>query len=338
MSKEPKFYPIDPDDAYPEGVGTLDQIEHQGGALWIHLNGKRSKLVGLQSLSFLIGQLEQIRAQVFGDSDEVKRYIQHWTMQESYVHPEGEWVKAADHFAVVTELRAQAQGKPAPIDERAAFEKVFTVPDGICFSNERNQYRSMNGRAVEQTDACDFTLRLAGWNARAAFDSQVVESVFDCVACRDLGTVGHGTSCSPMIICPMCDGKSALAPGDDAPPVPAAGEIPPMDVSELAQALHDAAKWESLYRNEHAACTRLLDTMEGYRKQREELQKRLTGPVSIAMPDLKTEFPLWWEETGQYIRAGGGQYERSFGYGAYRDALARVAEMNATAAPEEAQP
>lgn len=63
---EPKFYAIDPLDAYPEAVGTLDKIEHSDGALWVHLNGKRSKLVGLQSLAFLIGQLEQIRAQVFG--------------------------------------------------------------------------------------------------------------------------------------------------------------------------------------------------------------------------------------------------------------------------------
>lgn len=103
---EPKFYAIDPLDAYPEAVGTLDKLEHHDGALWVHLNGKRSKLVGLQSLTFLIGQLEQIRAQVFGRGVAVKRYIQNWNMQESYERPDGEWVKAADHFADVAELRA----------------------------------------------------------------------------------------------------------------------------------------------------------------------------------------------------------------------------------------
>lgn len=120
-------------------------------------------------------------------------------------------------------------------------------------------------------------------------------------------------------------------------PAPA-GIIPPLDLSELGLALHDAAKWESLYRNEHSTCTRLLDTMTGFRKERDALQKRLTGPVAIAMPDLEEEFPTWWENHGQYIRAGGGQYEISFAYGAYRDALAKVAEMNTTAGPDEAKP
>jgi hypothetical protein len=104
---EPQFYAIDPLDAYPEAVGTLDKIEHSDGALWVHLNGKRSKLVGLQSLTFLIGQLEQIRAQVFGGGVEVKRYFQHWNMQESYERSDGEWVKAADHFAAGAALREE---------------------------------------------------------------------------------------------------------------------------------------------------------------------------------------------------------------------------------------
>lgn len=125
------------------------------------------------------------------------------------------------------------------------------------------------------------------------------------------------------------------------PLVPAVRVEKPNDVagvSELGQALHDAEKWESLYRNEHATCTRLLDTMTGFRKERDALQKRLTGPVAIAMPDLEEEFPTWWENHGQYIRAGGGQYEISFAYGAYRDALAKVAEMNTTAGPDEVTP
>lgn len=153
-----------------------------------------------------------------------------------------------------------------------------------------------------------------------------------CAACSDLGTIGHGTSCSPMIICPECNGKSAQG----APIAPTVVADP--GVSELDIALHEADKWETLYRNEHATCTRLLDTMTGYRKERDALQARLTGPVSIAMPELESEFATWWEDHGQYIRAGGGNYEKSFAYGAYRDALEMVAKMNTTAAPAEVQP
>ena len=63
----PVFYAIDPLDAYPEPVGTDDKIERSNGALWVHLNGKRSKLIGLQSLDFLINQLVQIKGEVFGN-------------------------------------------------------------------------------------------------------------------------------------------------------------------------------------------------------------------------------------------------------------------------------
>jgi hypothetical protein len=112
----------------------------------------------------------------------------------------------------------------------------------------------------------------------------------------------------------------------------------PFNAPAAEQGLYSADKWETLYRNEHAASTRLLDTMTGLRKQRDDLQKRLTGPVAIAMPDLETEFPTWWEDHGQFVRAGGGDYERSFAYRAYEGALAKVADMNTTAGPDEVQP
>lgn len=66
MVSAPKFYPIDAINAYPEPVGTNDRLEHHDGAVWVHLNGKRSKLVGMQSLVFLIGNLQAIHADVFG--------------------------------------------------------------------------------------------------------------------------------------------------------------------------------------------------------------------------------------------------------------------------------
>jgi hypothetical protein len=66
MNQEPKFYAIDGPSAYPADVGTDDRIEMANGALFVHLNGSRSKLIGLQSLDFLISQLEAIRAETFG--------------------------------------------------------------------------------------------------------------------------------------------------------------------------------------------------------------------------------------------------------------------------------
>lgn len=52
--------------------------------------------------------------------------------------------------------------------ERAAFERAFTVQEGIYFDDKRGEYRSMNLRAIEATDAQDLNLRLQGWQARAA--------------------------------------------------------------------------------------------------------------------------------------------------------------------------
>lgn len=68
MSNDPKFYPLDAQNAYPEPVGTLDRLEHSDGAVWVHLNGKRSKLVGLQSVAFLISNLQTVQAEVFGSA------------------------------------------------------------------------------------------------------------------------------------------------------------------------------------------------------------------------------------------------------------------------------
>lgn len=69
MNNDPKFWPIDALNAYPEPVGTLDRLELSGGAVWVHLNGKRAKLVGLQSLAFLIGNLQAIHDDVFASAE-----------------------------------------------------------------------------------------------------------------------------------------------------------------------------------------------------------------------------------------------------------------------------
>lgn len=63
-------------------------------------------------------------------------------------------------------------------DERAEFEQAFVVQEGVFFSKERNEYRPMNGRSIEYTDATDLNLRLQGWQARATLD---------CPDCGDTG-------------------------------------------------------------------------------------------------------------------------------------------------------
>ncbi len=66
MNNEPRFYAIDATSAYPEPVGTDDKLELnlEAGAVYVHLNYKRTKLVGLQSLDFLISQLALIREDI----------------------------------------------------------------------------------------------------------------------------------------------------------------------------------------------------------------------------------------------------------------------------------
>lgn len=40
----------------------------------------------------------------------------------------------------------------------------------------------------------------------------------------------------------------------------------------------------------------------------------------------KAEFELWWQDHGQYCRAGGGPYEKTFAYRAWEAALARAGQ------------
>lgn len=52
------------------------------------------------------------------------------------------------------------------------------------------------------------------------------------------------------------------------------------------------------------------------------------APVAVVMPELDFSFEHWWKTSGQYCRAGGGDYEKTFGYRAYEAALAEVARLN----------
>ncbi|MBX5886640.1 hypothetical protein ISE64_07230 [Pseudomonas aeruginosa] len=73
------------------------------------------------------------------------------------------WCKDRDAFLASHSAVEQAGG-----DERAEFERAFTVQEGIYFDDKRGEYRSMNLCAIEASDAQDLNLQLQGWQARAA--------------------------------------------------------------------------------------------------------------------------------------------------------------------------
>lgn len=52
------------------------------------------------------------------------------------------------------------------------------------------------------------------------------------------------------------------------------------------------------------------------------------APVAVVMPELVPTFEAWWESDGQYCRAGGGDYEKTFAYRAYENAIAETARLN----------
>ncbi|EMO3472424.1 hypothetical protein WDO03_001128 [Pseudomonas aeruginosa] len=70
-------------------------------------------------------------------------------------------------------------------DERAEFERAFTVQEGIYFDDKRGEYRSMNLCAIEASDAQDLNLQLQGWQARAA----LAQPSPKCATCNDSGQI-----------------------------------------------------------------------------------------------------------------------------------------------------
>lgn len=55
------------------------------------------------------------------------------------------------------------------------------------------------------------------------------------------------------------------------------------------------------------------------------------APVAVVLPELESAFENWWEEDGQYCRAGGGSYEKTFAYRAYEAAIDATAALNGPA-------
>lgn len=50
------------------------------------------------------------------------------------------------------------------------------------------------------------------------------------------------------------------------------------------------------------------------------------GNVAEHLPDsaFQDEFQVWWEEEGQYVRSGGGAYERTFAFQAWRHLMPKL--------------
>ena len=61
---------------------------------------------------------------------------------------------------------------------------------------------------------------------------------------------------------------------------------------------------------------------------RSKLYAEQPAPVAEVMPEFESAFEAWWESDGQYCRAGGGSYEKTFAYRAYEAALAEVTRLN----------
>lgn len=65
---------------------------------------------------------------------------------------------------------------------------------------------------------------------------------------------------------------------------------------------------------------------------------RYSKPAQPAVPEdrLMQQFDSWWEQHGEYLRAGGGNYERTFAWHAWRES-AKQASPAQPAVPVESQ-
>ena len=62
--------------------------------------------------------------------------------------------------------------------------------------------------------------------------------------------------------------------------------------------------------------------------------------VDAHLPDsaFQDEFQAWWEDEGQYVRSGGGTYERSFAFQAWRYLMPKlVSALQASSGDQQAQ-
>lgn len=125
--------------------------------------------------------------------------------------PDGEWLGECKECV-----------KPAPAqDERDAFERAFTIQEGVYWSEEHQSYRSLNGRAIEESDAIDASMWWAGWKARAALapaaQTEQQPAYVECRECTDCGHVGINDAHPTDATCAMCDWSGPSPVEDQCP-------------------------------------------------------------------------------------------------------------------------
>lgn len=69
-------------------------------------------------------------------------------------------------------------------------------------------------------------------------------------------------------------------------------------------------------------------------------QQSSAGDSLISVPDevFVAEFATWWDEHGQFCRAGGGTYERSFAFEAWRHLYPQLMNLQMAAAEQQREP
>lgn len=105
------------------------------------------------------------------------------------------------------------------------------------------------------------------------------------------------------------------------PAAPHQGEpVAKLGVHHVLGAIHNVPGFPGVKGNHIHDLTALLNgVLNGIEKP---------APVVVVMPEFESAFEAWWESDGQYCRAGGGSYEKTFAYRAYEAALAEVTRLN----------
>lgn len=114
---------------------------------------------------------------------------------------------------------------------------------------------------------------------------------------------------------------------DTGPIPPAVGEFAIQERAKLlahsAAIQQEANTWEDRAIREATACVDLRARLAKY----EDAEGR---PVVVPDEVFEKEFLAWWESDGQFCRAGGGNYERTFAFEAWRHLYPMLMQARAT--------
>lgn len=209
--------------------------------------------------------------------------------------------------------------------DREQFESANPVPFGVFWSEPDSRYMT----TMMHLNCLEYQGKWLGWQSamRAA-------PVFDPAKC---GVCGQGAwACNE-------GGCHYLESGNGAPVVdrqePVALTIPEecphlivFDDTERENMLFAGAgarsaalkTWEKISMSWNAHL--FVRAERNSRDDRYPSAK--TAPVAVVLPEFEPAFEAWWESDGQYCRAGGGSYEKTFAYRAYEAAIEKVKELN----------